>query len=127
MRAPLLVPQLCCALVLFQTLPASAAPPTPKGAPPAAVIKVNAEAFCFLMEEVAAQPKQADCEERAARDLTARYARMSPEERAQLHQFQAEWPTVRKQWLALDEKQKEAIRKDWAATAQGGSGPSTVP
>jgi biopolymer transport protein ExbB/TolQ len=124
--------------LLLQTLPVSAAaPPAPKEAPPAAVIKANAEAYCFLMHEVGGQPKQADCEKKAAQDLTARYPRMSSAERTQLQQFHAEWPAIRKQWLAMDEKQKEAIRKDWAATAQqqqpqseqgvGGSGPSPTP
>jgi hypothetical protein len=136
MRVPLRLPQLCGALLLLQTLPVSAAaPPAPKDTPPAAVIKANAEAFCFLMHEVGGQPKQADCEKKAAQDLSARYPRMSPEERAELQQFHAEWPALRKQWLTLDEKQKEAIRKDWAATARqqppeqgvGGSGASPTP
>ncbi|QRN98033.1 hypothetical protein JRI60_02865 [Archangium violaceum] len=135
MRVPRLVPSLCCALSLFQALPASAAPPTPGGTPPAGLIEANAEALCFFMEEIAAQPKQADCEEKAARELSALYPSLPPEQRAQLHQLQAQWPTLRQQWLALDETQKDAIRNQWATMAQeqqsqqgvGGSGPSPTP
>ncbi|WP_257451843.1 hypothetical protein [Archangium lipolyticum] len=135
MRAPRLIPPLCCALWLFQALPASAAPPTPGGEPPAGLIQANAEALCFFMEEIAAQPKQPDCEEKTAQELSALYPSLPPAQRAQLQQLQAEWPTLRQQWLALDETQKETIRSQWAAMAQeqqsqqgvGGSGPSPTP
>lgn len=103
--------------------------PAAGDAPPAGLVRANAEFVCFFMSEVAGKPKPKNCEADAARELTQAYPRLQAEQRQQLAQIQDFWPTFQKEWASLDDLQKAALRAQWAEVlkeqeAQQGTGGS---
>jgi hypothetical protein len=103
--------------------------PAAGDAPPAGLVRANAEFVCFFLSEVAGKPKPRDCEADAARELTQAYPSLPAEQRQQLAQIQDYWPTFQKEWKSLDELQKAALRAQWAEAleeqeAQQGTGGS---
>lgn len=106
--------------------------PAAGDAPPAGLVRANAEFVCFFMSEVAGKPKPKDCEAQAERELTQAYPSLPAEQRQQLAQIQDFWPTFRQEWASLDELQKAALRAQWAEVlqeqeAQQGTGGSEPP
>ncbi|MFL5351622.1 hypothetical protein [Archangium sp.] len=103
--------------------------PAAAEAPPAGLVRANAEFVCFFMSEVAGKPKPKNCEAEAARELTQAYPSLPAEQRQQLAQVQGFWPTFQKEWKSLDELEKAALRAQWAEVlkeqeAQQGTGGS---
>ncbi|WNG42768.1 hypothetical protein F0U60_00625 [Archangium minus] len=130
MKSPSLSVRLLGTLLLFPSLTVMA---QAKGdVPPKALVQANAEFVCFFMSEVAGQPKPKDCEKDAAAELTQVYPSLGAEQRQQLADIQDHWPKFQKEWQALDELQKAALRAQWAALlqeqeAQQGLGGSEAP
>lgn len=102
-------------LLLFPALTVMAKEaPAAGDAPPAGLVRANAEFVCFFLSEMAGKPKPKDCEADAARELTQAYPSLPAEQRQQLAQIQDFWPTFRKEWAELNELQKAALREQWA-------------
>ncbi|QRK11012.1 hypothetical protein JQX13_13630 [Archangium violaceum] len=126
MKSPSLSVRLLGTLLLFPSLTVMAQ--AQGDTPPKALVQANAEFVCFFMSEVGGQPKPKDCEKDAAAELTQVYPSLPAEQRQQLADIQDHWPKFQKEWQALDEIQKAALRAQWAAMLQeqqqglGGSG-----
>ena len=117
-----------CVLLLFQVQPAhaaeavppteSAAPVSPDDVPPAGALQANAEYLCFVQKEILEQPPSEDCEGETIRNLIRMYPHMPPEQRAQFHNAETEWPEFRKQWQSLGEEEKKGFREVFKAMLQ---------